>query len=129
MPPHLQCNSAHSLTPLVNFLPVMRRRQLAYIAPAQADRPGLGRSFSFRRVKASAPTPAFDRLLSPERAALGESGLATSGLAEDLRAAGADDDGLCVREDGGDGEAAWALNIHEEGPRAWDEGLDVVLML
>lgn len=37
-----------------------------------------------------------NRLLSPERASLGQSGLATGGLAEDLRAAGADDDGLGV---------------------------------
>lgn len=36
------------------------------------------------------------RLLSPERAALGKTGLATGGLAKDLRAAGADDDGLGV---------------------------------
>jgi hypothetical protein len=62
-------------------------------------------------------------LLSPERAALCESSLATGGLAQDLRAAGADDDGLCVREDGGDGEAAGALDVHEEGSWAWDEGL------
>ena len=54
------------------------------------------------------------RLLSPERAALSETGLATGGLAEDLGAAGADDDGLGVREDGGDGEAAGALDVHEE---------------
>jgi len=67
------------------------------------------------------------RLLSPERAALGETGLATGGLAEDLRAAGADDDGLCVREDGGDGEAAGALDVHEEGAWAWDESLQLVL--
>lgn len=65
------------------------------------------------------------RLLSPERAALGKTGLATGGLAEDLRAAGADDDGLCVREDGGDGEAAGALDVHEEGAWAWDKGLGV----
>jgi len=35
-------------------------------------------------------------LLPPERAALGQSRLATGGLAKDLRAAGADDDSLCV---------------------------------
>ena len=40
--------------------------------------------------------PRMSRLLSPERAALCESSLATGGLAQDLRAAGADDDGLCV---------------------------------
>jgi len=67
------------------------------------------------------------RLLSPERAALGEAGLATGGLAEDLGAAGADDDGLCVGEDGGDGEAAGALDVHEEGAGTGDEGLELVL--
>lgn len=67
------------------------------------------------------------RLLPPERAALGESGLATGWLAKDLRATGADDDGLCVGEDGGDGEAAGALDVHEEGAWAWDEGLHQVM--
>ena len=62
-------------------------------------------------------------LLSPERAALSETGLTAGRLAEDLGAAGADDGGLCVREDGGDGEAARALDVHEEGSWAWDEGL------
>ena len=57
-------------------------------------------------------------LLSPERAALGQASLATGGLAEDGCAALADDNGLCVREDGGDGEAAGALDVHEEG--SWD---------
>lgn len=33
---------------------------------------------------------------------------------QDLRAALADDDCVCVREDSGDGEAAGALDIHEE---------------
>ena len=64
-----------------------------------------------------------NRLLPPERAALGESGLATSGLAKYLGAAGANDDGLGVGKDGGDGEAAGALDVHEEGARAGDEGL------
>lgn len=63
------------------------------------------------------------RLLSPEGAALGKSGLATGRLAEDCRAAGADDDRLCVREDGGDGEAAGALDVHEEGSGSGNEGL------
>lgn len=62
-------------------------------------------------------------LLSPERAALGKTGLATGGLAQNLGAAGADDDGLCVREDGGDGEAARALDVHEERAWAWDKSL------
>lgn len=63
------------------------------------------------------------RLLPPERAALGKSGLTAGGLTEDGRAAGADDDGLCVREDGGDVEAAGALNVHEEGAGGRHKGL------
>lgn len=62
-------------------------------------------------------------LLPPERAALGESGLTTGGLAEDGGASGADDDGLGVREDGGDCEAARALDVHEEGSRSRHKGL------
>lgn len=69
-----------------------------------------------------------NRLLSPERAALGETGLATGGLAEDLRAAGADDDGLCVGEDGGDGEASGALDVHEERAGTGDKGLNGIVL-
>jgi hypothetical protein len=36
----------------------------------------------------------------------------------------ADDDGLGVAEDGGDGEAAGALHIHEEGPGSGHKGLN-----
>jgi len=71
-------------------------------------------------------SPSLGRLLSSERAALGEPGLATGGLAENGRAAGADDDGLGVGENGGYCEASWALNVHEEGSRSWDEGLKFV---
>ena len=63
------------------------------------------------------------RLLSPERATLCETGLATGGLAQDSRAALADNDSLCVREDGGDVEAARALDIHEKGARGRHKGL------
>ena len=66
------------------------------------------------------------RLLSAERAALGEPGLATGGLAEDSRATLADDDGLGVGEDGGDGEAAGALDVHEEGARSGHKLLEQV---
>lgn len=41
-----------------------------------------------------------------ETLTLGEAGLTTSGLAENRGARGADNDGLGVREDGSDGEAA-----------------------
>ena len=64
-------------------------------------------------------------LLPAERAALGETGLATGGLAQDGGAALADDDGLGVREDGGDGEAAGALDVHEEGAGGGHKGLRV----
>jgi hypothetical protein len=62
-------------------------------------------------------------LLSSERAAFGQSGLSTSWLAQDGRAAGADDNCLCVRVDGGDGEAAGALDIHEERSGSRDKVL------
>lgn len=62
-------------------------------------------------------------LLPAERAALGETGLTTSRLAEDGGAGTADDDSLGVGEDGRDVEAAGALDVHEERPRGRDEGL------
>ncbi len=62
------------------------------------------------RKEAATETP----LLPPERATLGETGLSTSRLAEHGRAALADDNRLGVRENGGDGEAAGALDVHEE---------------
>lgn len=62
-------------------------------------------------------------LLSSERATLGESGLTTGGLAENGGATLADDDGLGVGEDGGDDEAARALDVHEEGAGGGDQGL------
>jgi hypothetical protein len=88
--------------------------------------------------------PFSNRLLPSERAALSETGLATSWLApvhsisfcpcipagvdlQDLRAALADDDCVCVREDGGDGEAAGALDVHEEGAGCGHEALELVL--
>jgi hypothetical protein len=63
------------------------------------------------------------RLLSPERAALCEPCLATGRLAENGCASLADDNGLGVREDGGDGEATRALDVHEEGSGSGDESL------
>lgn len=68
-------------------------------------------------------------LLSPERAALSQPSLATGGLAQHLGAASADNDGLGMREDGGDGEAAGALDIHEEGARCGNELLEIVLVV
>lgn len=66
-------------------------------------------------------------LLPSERAALGQSCLTTGGLAEDSGAALADNDGLGVGEDGGDGEASGALDVHEEGSGTGHKGLLVVL--
>ena len=66
-------------------------------------------------------------LLPAERAALGQSCLTTSRLAEDSGAALADDDGLGVGEDGGDGEAAGALDVHEEGSGGGHKSLVAVL--
>jgi hypothetical protein len=63
------------------------------------------------------------RLLAAERAALGQTGLATGGLAQNGGAAGTDDDGLGVGEDGGDGEATGALDVHEEGAGTGHKGL------
>lgn len=67
--------------------------------------------------------PRASSLLSSERATLGESGLTTGRLAKDGGATLADDDGLGVREDGGDDEAAGALDVHEEGSGSGDESL------
>jgi hypothetical protein len=46
---------------------------------------------------------------------------------QDLRAALADDDCVCVREDGGDGEASGALDVHEEGAGRRYKSLELVL--
>lgn len=62
-------------------------------------------------------------LLPAERTALRQTSLATRGLAQDGGAALADNDGLGVREDGGDGEAAGALDVHEEGSGNRHQGL------
>ena len=52
--------------------------------------------------------------LGVERRTLSQSRLTTGRLAEDACACTAKDNGLCVREDGGDCEAAGALDVHEE---------------
>lgn len=75
------------------------------------------------KLSSSAVQPAIKHLLSSEGAALGKSGFATSRLAEDCRAAGTDDDRLCVGENSSDSEATRALDVHEEGPWGWYEGL------
>ena len=62
-------------------------------------------------------------LLAAERAALSKTGLSSCWLAEDGGASGADDNGLGVGEDSGDGEASWALDVHEEGSWCWNKVL------
>lgn len=62
-------------------------------------------------------------LLPAERAALSKTGLSTGGLAQDGGASLADDNGLGVRENGGDGEAAGALDVHEERAGGGHKGL------
>ena len=52
--------------------------------------------------------------LFPEGASLGEPGLPPRGLAQYGGAGSAEHDGLRVREDGGDGEASGAFDVHEE---------------
>jgi len=66
-------------------------------------------------------------LLSSERAALGQTSLASGRLAEHGRAASADYYSLCVREDGGDCEATGALDVHEERAGSRDKVLELVL--
>lgn len=82
--------------------------------PGQSTLLHPGSTLSFRRTLS---------LLPPERASLCQTSFSTSGLAQHGRAAGADDDGLGVREDGCDGEAAGAFDVHEEGAGGGDEGL------
>lgn len=62
-------------------------------------------------------------LLPPERAPLRQPRLTARRLAQHGRATAADDDGLGVRKDGRDGEAAGTLDVHEEGARGGHEGL------
>lgn len=92
-----------------------RKRHISEFFINQSAHPSAGPSGFFLVTALS--------LLSPERAALSEPGLATGGLAEDSRAASADDDGLGVREDGGDSEAAGALDVHKEGAGRRHKGL------
>jgi hypothetical protein len=51
------------------------------------------------------------QLLLAERAALSQTSLAAAGLAQDLAAAAADNDRLCVAEHGGNVQAAGALHV------------------
>jgi len=66
-------------------------------------------------------------LLSPERAALSETGLTTCWLAKNGGTGSTDDDGLGMRENSGDIKAAGALDVHEEGTRSWNKSLELML--
>lgn len=65
------------------------------------------------------------RLLT-ERAALGQTSLTTGRLGKDLSARAANDNSLGVGEDGGDGEAARALDVHEERVGVLHKSLEFV---
>lgn len=68
-------------------------------------------------------------LLSSERAPLSQTSLSSCWLAKNGRASCANNDSLCVREDGCDGEAAWTLDVHEKGSWNRDKGLQGELVL
>merc|ERR1719159_118904 len=67
--------------------------------------------------------------LLAEGAALGQAGETSGGLAKDDVAVAALNNHLRVREDGGDEEAAGALDIHEEGVGRLHQALKLVLLL
>ena len=64
--------------------------------------------------------------LLAEGAALGQPGLAARRLAQHGTARAAQHNGLRMREDGGDVEAAGALHVHEEGVRGLHQALQLV---
>ncbi len=99
------------------------RREVSRAKPNRLNSHDETRMHDRTKAKAKQRRPRRTSLLSPERAALCETSLSTGWLAENGRAAGADDNCLGVREDGGDGEAAGALDIHEEGARSRDKVL------
>lgn len=68
-------------------------------------------------------------LLATERAVLRQTNLAASWLAKNGAAGRADDDSLSMREDGGDVNAARALDVHEEAVGGLHEPLELVLPL
>lgn len=67
-------------------------------------------------------------LLSSERAALGQLGLTTGRGTQHSGAVVTGDSGLCVREDGGDVQAALTLDVHEVRSWGLDQGLQFVLL-
>jgi len=66
-------------------------------------------------------------LLPPKRTPLRQSRLPPRRLTQHRRTPPANHDGLRVREDGRDGEAAGAFYVHEEGAGGGDEGLGVLV--
>lgn len=67
--------------------------------------------------------------LLAERASLREPGLATGGLAQDRRTAGANYDALGMAEHGRDFVASGALDVHEVRVRVGYQALQLVLAL
>jgi len=86
---------------------------------------GSGGRTRLRNKSGRHPPPSQTNLLLSEGAPFSETSLSTSGLAENGGAGSADDDGLGVREDGGNVKAARALHVHEERARSWDQSLAV----
>lgn len=82
-----------------------------------------------RLTRVEADNLSFNCLLDllAEGATLGKPALSTSGLREDNVAASTNDSGLSVTEDGRDGEASWASNIHEEGVGVLYKALKLML--
>ena len=96
-----------------------RRRPRLKTTSRVTDKENAGDSMSVSSLLSSD----HNHLLSSERAALGKASLSSGRLAQDGGAGSANDDGLGVREDRGDVEAARALNVHEERPGNGHKGL------
>jgi len=78
-------------------------------------------------LHSASATAASTFLLPPERASLGQTSLSTSWLTEHRGARSADNDRLCVRENGCNVEASRALDVHEEGSGGRYKSLELVL--
>lgn len=68
------------------------------------------------------------RLLSSERAAVGQLSLTTGRSAQHRRAAVTSNSGLGVGENGGDVQTAWTLDVHKVGSGALNKGLLLMLL-
>lgn len=84
---------------------------------------------SFRNLAAALPGHGVLVLLPSERAAFSEASLASGRLAKHGRAAGAQHDGLRMREHGRDPVAAGTLDVHEERVGRLNESLQLASAL